>query len=248
MLLSLQSIEDKNSNESHKTYSRIRTNVNIPWECNYIKYHVSSLNTMANILITTDKDVIEFNSNESLTVKFEDKYILYEKDIISLLSCINVIEVKFKNRRLTITPKQDIRFTKLTHRARLVTGLLNADMNTVYKAGTEYTFDIPILNYANKLYLISKQGQSIQSNIGDREYTPSIIGNVDMCIKDGSYLIVNFETFGRPIENVVNVDSFGMIELELVDFMYQPIVLNSPMFVTLKVEPYKVPQVDYVNM
>ena len=152
------------------------------------------------------------------------------------------------NRQIVIKPIMDIQFTELTHRARLVTGLLNIKLNEIYYRNETYTFDIPILDYANKLYLVSKQGQAIQSNIGDMEYTPSVIANVDALIKDNSSFIVTFETYGKPIKNVVNVDSFKMIELELVDFMYQPIILRSPMFITLKVEPDKVPFVDYAHM
>ena len=249
MLLSIQSIEDKNSTESHKTYSRIKTNVNIPWKCNYIKYHVSSLNTKSNILITTDEDKIVIDDDKkSYEVTFDNKYSLSETNMLTYLSELSILTVGIENKRLTIMPSKDCKFTLITHRARLVTGLLNVKLNETYNAGQKYVFDIPILDYANKLYLVSKQGTSIHSNIGDKEYTPSVIANIDTFIKDGVPLIVNFETYGRPIENVVNVDSFGMIELELVDFMYQPIILNSPMFITMKIEPYKVPNIDYVHM
>ena len=250
MLLSLQSIEDKNSTESPKTYSRIRTNINIPWECNYIKYHVSSLNTKANILITTKEDMIKVvdSDGEKYEFNFEDQYYMYESQLEFFFKPITIFDkVQIVNRHLKIHSSKDFKFTILSHRARLVTGLLNVKLNEMYKAG-DHTFDIPILDYANKLYLVSKQGQSIQSNIGDQEYTPSIIGNVDAFIKDGSPLFVNFDSMTKPIENVVNIDSFKMIELELVDFMYQPIVLRSPMFVTMRVDPYKVPHVDYEHM
>ena len=242
MLLSIQSIEDKNEIDSRKSYSRIRTNVNIPWECQYIKYHVSSLNTKANILLTTteDKIVIE-DDDKNYEAVFEDKYSLSETNMLTYLSALSILTVSIVNKRLTITPSKDFKFVVLTHRARLVTGLLSAKLNETYKAGQQYVFDIPILDYANKLYLVSKQGTSIQSNIGDREYTPSVIANVDTFIRDGIPLIVNFETYGTPIKSVVNIDSFKMIELELVDFMYHPIILSSPMFVTMKIKPVKVP-------
>ena len=251
MILSLQSIEDKNSSDAYKSYSRIRTNINIPWECNYIKYYVSSLNTKANILITTKNDVIKFidPNDEVHTITFEDKYYMSENQMLMYMnSFTDYFTAEIVSRQIVIKPIMDIQFTELTHRARLVTGLLNVKLNEIYYRNETYTFDIPILDYANKLYLVSKQGQAIQSNIGDMEYTPSVIANVDALIKDNSSFIVTFETYGKPIKNVVNVDSFKMIELELVDFMYQPIILRSPMFITLKVEPDKVPFVDYAHM
>ena len=251
MILSLQSIEDKNSSDEYKSYSRIRANVNIPWECNYIKYYVSSINTKANILVTTSKDFIKFIDSSDVVriIKFDDKYNLSETNMLTYVnSFTEYFTAEIVNKHIVIKPIKDIQFTEISHRARLVTGLMNIKLNEIYYQNETYTFDIPILDYANKLYLISKQGQAIQSNIGDREYTPSVIANVDAFIKDGAPLIITFETYGKPIKNVVNVDSFKMIELELVDFMYHPIILSSPMFVTLKIEPDKVPFVDYAHM
>ena len=94
MLLSIQSIEDKNEIDSRKSYSRIRTNVNIPWECQYIKYHVSSLNTKANILITTteDKIVIE-DDDKNYEAVFEDKYSLSEINMLTYLSELSILTV-----------------------------------------------------------------------------------------------------------------------------------------------------------
>ena len=97
------------------------------------------------------------------------------------------------------------------------------------------------MDYSNKLYLVSKQGQSIKSNIGDREYNPSIIANIDHIIRPAVPIIANFEFLGKPIKNIVNIDSFKQIELELVDFQYQPVPLTSPMFVTMKVKPCENP-------
>lgn len=235
MLLSLESLRDD--------YSKIRMNINIPWATKYVKYHVSSLNTKANILLTTKEDRIVFDQGDP--IKFENKYSFSEADVINLLSCTSLFKASYENKRLVITPNKDFSFTTITHRARLVTGLMNAKLNEVYEEGKKYYFDIPILDYANKLYLVSKQGVSVSSNIGDREYTPSIIASIDTFIKDGIPIIVNFESFAKPIKTVVNVDSFKLVEMELVDFMYQPIVLNSPLFITMKIKPCKSPKVKF---
>ena len=56
----------------------------------------------------------------------------------------------------------------------------------------------------------------------------------------------NFETYGKPIKNVVNIDSFKQIELELVDFQYQPVKLMSPMFITIKIKPCDPPKMRLV--
>lgn len=235
MLLSLESSNDN--------YSKIRANVNIPWATKYVKYHVSSLNTKANVLLTTKDDKIVFDQGDP--IKFENKYSFSETDVLNLLSCTPLFKARYENKRLVITPNKDFSFMSISHRARLVTGLMNAKLNEVYEEGKDYVFDIPILDYANKLYLVSKQGVSINSNIGDREYTPSVIASIDAFIKDGIPIIVNFESFAKPIKTVVNIDSFKLVEMELVDFMYQPIVLNSPLFVTMKVKPCKTPKAKF---
>ena len=237
MLLSIQSTNDD--------YSKIRAQIHIPWSCKYVKYCVNAINLKANILFITNDDYITIDSNEqSFEIRFEDSYnitqttmLTYLKNNTSLFSDVSIV-----NKHLTITPAVDFQFTHITHRARLITGLLNAPLNTTFEANKTYTFDIPILDYANKLYLISKQGQSIQSNIGSHEYTPSVISNIDAFIRDGVPVIVNFELMGKPIKNTVNVDSFKTIELQLVDFMYQPVILHSPMFITMKIKPVKTPQ------
>ena len=67
-----------------------------------------------------------------------------------------------------------VRFTKISHRLALVTGLYNLNLDEEYNPGNEIITELPIVDYANKLYLVSKQGQAIQSNIGNMEYTPSV--------------------------------------------------------------------------
>ena len=140
--------------------------------------------------------------------------------------------------QLVFTPLEDeFNFTKISHHVGLVTGLYNIKINEVLPKNVPIIYERPILDYANKLYLISKQGQAIQSNISDIEYTLSVIAIIDHVIMDDVPIIQNFETYGKPIKNIVNIDSFKQIELDLVDFQYQPVPLMSPMFVTINVKP-----------
>lgn len=111
--------------------------------------------------------------------------------LLKLNSIETVFTAEGKNKHLMITPKKSFKFIHISHRARIVTGLLNVKLNVTYEVGKEQVFDIPIWDYANKLYLVSKQGQSIQSNIGDREYTPSVIGSIDNIIREETFLMVN---------------------------------------------------------
>ena len=237
MLLSLQSTRPQ--------YNRLQTNIQIPWNCEYIKYHVASINTK-NILMISHDDVIEFEYDGGKhTIECDDTYEVDKDYIERLLTYTDhaCFQIKWLiNGRLEYTPLVDgFKFTRISHRLALVTGLYNMKLNEVLPKDVPFIGEIPIVDYANKLYLVSKQGQAIQSNIGEVEYTPSVIASIDHVIGQGIPIMQNFETYGKPIKNVVNIDSFKQIELELVDFQYQPVLLESPMFVTIKVKPVRAP-------
>lgn len=74
------------------------------------------------------------------------------------------------------------------------------------------------------------------------EYTPSVIASIDHIIGCNIPIIQNFETFSKPIKNVVNIDSFMQIELELVNFQYQPVKLMSTMFIIIKIKSCEKPK------
>lgn len=139
---------------------------------------------------------------------------------------------------MTILDDIDVVFTEITPRARMISGLMNVELDKEYHGnGATYTFDIPNYDYANKLYIVSKYASSVQTNIGNQESAPGILASIDTVIRNGSPVIVNFETYGKPIKNQINIESFSHIELQLVDSMFQPIQLLNPMFITMKVKP-----------
>ena len=92
MLLSLESSNDN--------YSKIRANVNIPWATKYVKYHVSSLNTKANVLLTTKDDKIVFDQGEQ--IEFQNKYSLSETDVLNILSCTSLFTATYEDKKLKI--------------------------------------------------------------------------------------------------------------------------------------------------
>ena len=244
MLLSLQSTGPQ--------YNHLQTNIQIPWNCEYIKYHVASINTR-DILLTTKDDIMEFEwydeddrKYKKHTCECDDTYDV-DKDYLAGVLHFGHHNCFDTNLLLTgqleITPLVNgFKFKKISHRLGLVTGLYNIEINKEYPKDIPIVCERPIIDYANKLYLVSKQGQSIQSNIGSMEYTPSVLASIDHIIGKDVPIMMNFETYGKPIKNIVNIDSFKQIELELVDFQYQPVPLKSPMFVTIKVKPCDPPK------
>lgn len=65
-------------------YSTVSLNIDIPWKCSYIKYYISSINTMSNILYSTTDDTFEFIDDEKQLIKitFENKYSYEIKELI----------------------------------------------------------------------------------------------------------------------------------------------------------------------
>ena len=248
MLLSLQSTRPQ--------YNHIQTNIQIPWNCEYIKYYVESVN-IDSLWVTTDEDFIEYSYDDDegnptkLVINFTYAHHYDTNALMVKLEFDNnerrqqIVDVDYNNdnnKLVSFTPlRNNFKITQMTHRAGLVTGLYNIKLNEVLPKDVEIIGEKSVQNYYNKLYLVSKQGQSIKSNIGDREYNPSIIANIDHIIRGSTPIIANFEFLGKPIKNIVNIDSFKQIELELVDFQYQPVPLTSPMFVTMKVKPCENP-------
>ena len=218
-------------------YNTVSFTIDIPWKCKYVKYYISSVNAMSNILLSTDEDFIRFSESE---ITFSNKF---SYSIYSLTQALNTDpNIKFTindSRTLTITPKKNITIESISHRAALLTGLYNTKLPISIIANEKYVIpDIPILQHT-KLYLVSLQGNPMYSAIGDMEYTPSVIGSIDGITMDEKPFIYNFELQGKPLKIQTYSESIKYLEVSLVDFMYQPVILKSPLFITVKVKPVK---------
>ena len=220
-------------------YNTVRLNIDIPWKCPYVKYYVSSINTKANILMTTAEDYLIFTTSKSeIRIDFEEMYTYSFGYLVKFLNSRQTT-ITFKNinnRTISLTPTENITFKEGSHRAKLITGLFNCKEFDVKANEEKNVPDLPILDFANKLYLVSLQGVATHSSIGDQEYTPSILANIDTMIMDQEAMIVNYD-MTKPIKIKVNTDSLKYLEMRLVDFMFQPVILKSPLFITLKIKP-----------
>ena len=234
MLLSLQS--------TNEDYATIRSSVHIPWSCKYVKYWISCVNFNANMYCITDDDYIVLNGRR---IQFHNATSMNQQSLLAQLNTNGIVNFRIENKQLQMTVlDDDVVFTDITPRAKMISGLSNVKLNQPYEGhGTTHIFDIPVYDYGNKLYIVSKYATSVQSNIGDQEYSPGILASIDTVIRDGLPVIVNFETYGKPIKNETNIESFSNVEMQLVDSMFQPVKLLSPMFVCIKVKPIYPPRV-----
>ena len=241
------------TNPSH--YETIDVQILIPWKCEQVKYYVSNINTTSNFLLSTDEDyfVIEKLRDEVLeqgkppnvdvyTIYFEN-VTDYESSLTSSLNKLfekaSVVMNASRNETgyLKLTSNTSFTITYATHRAKILLGLYHSELPISSNGGELISPSPPITNYANKLYLISLQGQAIHTVKNGMEYTPSIACSIDSFVKSGLPLIKDFNI--NPIKTVINVADLYRSSMTLVDFQFEPVVLLSPLFVTLKIKPVK---------
>lgn len=236
---------------SHEDYSILKAHINIPWDCKFIKYYISSLNTKVNVLVCTNEDRIVFDTgDQNVIINFTDCYNITHNEIVALFGSVkDLISITYDTTRrvFKLVPRVNLTLLSITHRASLLLGLFNeASPIRLYANEPYYCPDIPILDYGNKFYLVSLQGQALGASIRGEEYTPSIIANIDTFMKDNLPMLVNFDSMSKPIKIRINVDGMKYLEMQLVDFMFQPIIIKSPVFVTLKIKPCKAPSVKSI--
>ena len=196
-----------------------------------MKYWISCVNFNANMYKLSLDDYIKFHTTVDGTVY--PRYYTIISEYLATNTNVNDIDMVFEEinddikddgiitfsrnvntGQTVLKVYDDITIDYITPRARMVFGLQNLEVDTMCIGGSPgssaviHTFDIPVLDYANKMYIISKQGSAVHANVGKQEYTPSILASIDTVIRDGLPVIVNFESYGKPIKNVVNIDSF----------------------------------------
>ena len=231
------------SNPEH--YETIEVNINIPWKCEQVKYYVSNVNTMSNFLLTTKEDFLlilvegeEYRINFSSKTDYESSLIEDLKKLFDGYEKIKTVEIK-KNEHgnLQFTLDKDFQIIDASHRVKLLLGLYHT---TLPVSSTDKVYACPsppITNYANKLYLVSLQGQAIHASKEGMEYTPSVSCSIDTFIKSGLPLIKDFDL--NPIKTIIQASDLSRSSMTLVDFQFEPVVLLSPLFVTLKIKPVK---------
>ena len=89
-----------------------------------------------------------------------------------------------------------------------------------------------MVTYGNLLYLKSHQGNSVGMMINDKNYHTPCIYRINQFLKSGVPLISDKK--GDKI--IVNAEAAKTITMQLVDFMYEPVILKSPMFITVKIK------------
>ena len=211
----------------------------IPWNTSRVEYKVTNLNTYCNFLITTKDDYLIIEDKES---QIRAHYNLTDRTSYDIDELPSMLTDMFSDSGVTATMNEcgclvltgthEFKITECSHRVKLLLGLYNLKLPIESVNGTIVCSSTPQLTYANVLYLKSYQGNPVGLMINEQNYHAPCIYRVNQFLKPGLPVISNVK--GDRI--IVNAEAAKNITMELVDFMYEPIVLKSPMFVTLKMK------------
>ena len=217
-------------------YGTISFNPDIPWNTHKVEYKVTNLNTFTNFLITTDDDYIElkttgdprqykiFKNKTSYELEEVIKLLNEELPVVASVSDTGVISMEYT---------KDFQIIDASHRVKLLLGLYHSKFPINSNASKSVIADsTPMLTYGNVLYLKSNQGNALGMIIEGNRYHSPCIYRINNFLKPGLPIISNQK--GDKV--IVNAEAAKTITMQLVDFMYEPIVLKSPMFVTLKIK------------
>jgi hypothetical protein len=235
-------------NTDPDNYSEVSSYVDVPWNCRRVKYWVDSVNTFANLALLMFDDFIEVQWSVASTKKFYFKE-LYAVDAMEVASVLNklledVDEPKLKFAQdgpmLLITLVQsteclDFKIIGMSHRAQLITGLYDVSLplDCIFSDSTVHAPSVPYIYYGNKLYLTSDQGNVIKSS---NVQCPTVIFRINEFLMSTLPILIKPRKEERDVV-IADGTNFHEIRVKLVDRWQQPVILKSPMIVTIKMKP-----------
>ena len=222
-------------------YNTVSFNPTIPWNTHKVEYKVINVNTYSNFLITTNDDFITIENHSGYylpyeTIRFTDKSTYDIDELPQLLTNMfsNIgVNVRINDSGvLEFSGAGIIKITQCSHRVQLLLGIYNMKFPIESVNNTITAGSTPLVNYGNVLYLKSHQGNSVGMMLNDKNYHTPCIYRINQFLKSGVPLISNKK--GDKI--IVNAEAAKSITMELVDFMFEPVILKSPLFITVKIK------------
>ena len=218
-----------------KNYGAVSFHPDIPWNTHKVEYKVTNLNTFANFLITTDEDYLEYKISDT-PIKitcFKNKSSYELEEVLKLLNEELPFTVTVTDTGvLSFEYSQQFQITDASHRVKLLLGMYHSNFPLNTSSNIIIADSTPMLTYGNVLYLKSNQGNALGVIIDGDKYHAPCIYRINNFLKPGLPIISNQK--GDKV--MVNAEAAKTITMELVDFMYEPIILKSPMFITLKIK------------
>lgn len=223
-------------------YETVSIKINVPWNCSDIKFYVKSINTYSNFYVTTTDDFIKYSIGETIkTFNFSNKssYDIdsLDSDIKKLIPDLNCVYTE--NKLLKFSNESDITIIEASHRVKMLLGLIN--MELPIKGKEIICKTVPTTTFYNKLFLLclNQFGMPLcNKNKGNSDVSmdynyPNICYVIDTFLRDGLPIILT----KKQMTIEVPFYDLKFLNLQLVDQFYEPIILKSPLSVTLMFKP-----------
>ena len=232
-------------------YGTIRFKSSVASLNSIVAYRISSLSTIASFSMTTPDDymIIETTINNEpveLTLHFEEHGAFEQRELIYYLNTLfegQLVSLEDEppivftilmdsTYRLIIGADKEFNIIDASYRVKLLFGLYHSSLPLSSIQKQIKCPSVPMLSYADVLYLTSKTDFVSVVNIDNREETRSICYKVNEIIYPG--VPISCKLPGSW--SMIHTDSLGSLEFRLVDFNLQPIILHSPLFITIEIQ------------
>lgn len=205
-----------------------------------VLYRVISINTTAAFSLTTDEDfiTIQFTDAQPKTITFPNKG-NYDVETLNKIFTTEYQLTVIQNDTglIEISGTHEMKILEASHRVKLLLGLYHMDLpikSTPIAAEHKdkiISKSIPYFEQGPIFYLMSRTGAICITNARGQEETQSIVYKT-MELVMNSYPIASFNH-----GNWFRIKSSQLQQLKfiLVDFMLEPVVLHSPIYITLEI-------------
>ena len=231
-------------------YGTIKFRSSIGSTNSVVMYRINSLSTIASFSMTTSTDYLIFDTtiNEEVatfTLHFRDRGAyemrtlahelnnLFEGELVPTEGDppIEFLITMDSTNRLIIDANKEFVIKEMSHRVRLLLGLYHTTLPIASSQKQLVCSSVPFLSYGTTLYLTSKTDFVSVMNIDDKEETRSICYRVNELLYPG--VPVCSKLPGQW--SIINSDQLSSMEFNLCDFQLQPVILHSPLFITIEI-------------
>ena len=216
-----------------------------------VMYRVNSVSTTMNILTTTTDDYLIIETileNEciELTLHFQNRVaydmrtLAYELNNLfegQLVSDNESLPIQFLismdlTNKLIINANKEFVIKDASHRAKMLLGLYHTHLPIASTNKRLFCVSSPLLWYGNVLYLTARTDFVSVVNTDNKEITRSIAYKVNELLYPG--VPINCRLPGSW--SVISSDQLSSLEFTLVDFQLEPVILQSPLFLSLEIQ------------
>ena len=193
---------------------------------------VSGIQYTASFSITTEDDYIQLedSSGSTFQIAFPEKGDYFMDTLASDLSTITGLSITMRTDGLLNIAGSYAKISGATHRVKLLMGLYHTDLPLTLPCTSP---SIPLSGFGNMLYLVSNLPSpvGVRGNDKNKEEYRSIV------YKGSDYIYPNIPVNSRTPGPVIITKTEALTDLEftLCDFLMEPVILHSPLTITIEV-------------